>query len=121
MAGAPDIGWRRSYSQPICPHCENIELRRQGRVGLWQRVVLSRFGFYPWECGLCRRIFMLRQRLGAYASSAALYEASGTGSEDRTAQAPNPVETGAKNAAPAKNQATPGTGTMGLPDRRGIH
>ncbi len=48
--------------KPHCPHCDGIELRRQGRFGFWQRAVLPRFGYYPWECGLCRRIFMLQQR-----------------------------------------------------------
>lgn len=48
--------------KPRCPHCEDIELRRQGREGFWQRVVLPQFGLFPWECGLCRKIFYLRQR-----------------------------------------------------------
>ena len=48
--------------RPLCPTCEGIELRRQGRFGFWQRVVLSRLGRFPWECGLCRKIYMLRQR-----------------------------------------------------------
>lgn len=52
--------------KPHCPHCEGIELRRQGRVGFWQRVVLPRFGYFPWECGLCRKIYMLRQRSTDY-------------------------------------------------------
>jgi hypothetical protein len=52
--------------KPHCPHCEDIELRRQGRVGFWQRAVLSRLGLYPWECGLCRKIYFLRQRATDY-------------------------------------------------------
>lgn len=48
--------------RPLCPRCEGIELRRQGRFGFWQRVVLSRLGRFPWECGLCRKIYMLPQR-----------------------------------------------------------
>ena len=27
-----------------------------------QRVVYTRLGFFPWECGLCRNIYMLKQR-----------------------------------------------------------
>lgn len=49
-------------SKPHCRYCDVIELRRQGRTGFWQTRVLARLGFYPWECGLCRRIFLLRQR-----------------------------------------------------------
>lgn len=48
--------------RPHCLQCEGIELRRQGRFGFWQRVVLSRFGLFPWECGLCRKIYLLPQR-----------------------------------------------------------
>ena len=52
--------------KPHCPQCEGIELRRQGRVGLWQRIVLPRFGLFPWECGMCRKVYMLRQRTTGY-------------------------------------------------------
>ncbi len=52
--------------KPHCPQCEGIELRRQGRVGLMQRVVLPRLGLFPWECGLCRKIYFLRQRSTGY-------------------------------------------------------
>lgn len=48
--------------RPLCPKCDGIELRRQGRFGFWQRAVLSRLGLFPWECGLCRKIYMLPQR-----------------------------------------------------------
>ena len=52
--------------KPRCPQCEGIELRRQGRVGFWQRVVLPRFGLFPWECGMCRRVYLLPQRATGY-------------------------------------------------------
>ena len=45
-----------------CPQCDGIELRRQGRVGFLQRSILPRFGLFPWECGLCRKVYLLRQR-----------------------------------------------------------
>jgi hypothetical protein len=48
--------------RPFCSQCEGIELRRQGRFGFWQRSVLARLGLFPWECGLCRKIYMLRRR-----------------------------------------------------------
>lgn len=57
---------RRKYAslmgKPCCGSCEKIELRRQARVGFLERVVLARFGYYPWECGLCRKITFLPQR-----------------------------------------------------------
>lgn len=52
--------------KPQCPDCENIELRRQGRIGFLQRVVLTRFGLFPWECGQCRKVYMLPQRSIGY-------------------------------------------------------
>ncbi len=55
-----------SGEKPHCPHCEGIELRRQGRVGFMQRVVLPRFGWFPWECGLCRKVYFLKQRTTEY-------------------------------------------------------
>ncbi len=48
--------------RPHCPQCDGIELRRQGRIGFFQRVVFPRMGLFPWECGLCRKVFFLRQR-----------------------------------------------------------
>jgi len=52
--------------KPHCPRCDGIELRRQGRIGFWQRVVLPKVGVFPWECGLCRNVYMLRQRSTEY-------------------------------------------------------
>ena len=52
--------------KPHCPDCESVELRRQGRTGFLQTVVLPRLGLFPWECGLCRKIFLLRQRRTRY-------------------------------------------------------
>ena len=50
-------------SRPYCSHCDGITLDRRVRVGFWQRAVLPRFGYFPWECSLCRRVFLLRQQL----------------------------------------------------------
>ncbi len=52
--------------KPHCPDCERVALRRQGRVGFLQRIVYPRLGLFPWECGLCRKIFMLGQRSTGY-------------------------------------------------------
>ena len=59
--------------KPHCPQCEGVELRRHGRVGFWQRVVMPRFGLFPWECGLCRKIFFLSQRSTDYRQHATEY------------------------------------------------
>lgn len=56
-----------SRQLPHCPQCEQVELRRHGRVGFLQRSVLPLLGLYPWECGLCRKIYLLRQRSRGYA------------------------------------------------------
>ena len=48
--------------KPCCPDCDGVELRRHSREGFVQRTVLPRFGVFPWECGLCRKIFLLKQR-----------------------------------------------------------
>ena len=52
--------------KPHCPQCDGIELRRQGRIGFFQRAVYPRLGLFPWECGLCRKVFLLKQRSTEY-------------------------------------------------------
>ncbi len=52
--------------KPRCLQCEGIELRRQGRIGFLQRVLLPKLGVFPWECGLCRKIYLLPQRSTGY-------------------------------------------------------
>jgi ribosomal protein L37AE/L43A len=52
--------------RPYCPHCHEIPLRRDARQGFWQVQVLTRLGYYPWECGQCRQVFHLRQRAVCY-------------------------------------------------------
>ena len=53
-------------AKPRCPRCEAIELRRNGRSGFWQRQVFSRLGYFPWECGQCRVVYMLKLRSWGY-------------------------------------------------------
>jgi hypothetical protein len=45
-------------------HCKKCgtELRRLVRESLLQRRVYPLFGFYPWECPLCRETILLRKR-----------------------------------------------------------
>jgi ribosomal protein L37AE/L43A len=58
-----------SAAKPQCPHCESIPLRRQARFGFLQREVLSRLGYFPWECGQCREIFIRKLRSTGYRQS----------------------------------------------------
>jgi hypothetical protein len=57
---------RRSESEDLnrrvrCEYCGN-ELRRLARQGFMQKEIYSRFGYYPWECPLCREPMLVRQQ-----------------------------------------------------------
>ncbi len=45
-----------------CSHCGNPHLRRVPRKGFLQDKVFPLFGYYPWECPLCRQKRLLRRR-----------------------------------------------------------
>jgi hypothetical protein len=45
---------------PICK-C-SAEMRRMKREGFWEEKVFSRFGFFPWECPVCRVRRRIRDR-----------------------------------------------------------
>lgn len=44
-----------------CDYCGNA-LRRLARQGFLQTKIYSRFGYYPWECPLCREPMMVKQQ-----------------------------------------------------------
>jgi DNA-directed RNA polymerase subunit RPC12/RpoP len=44
-----------------CEYCGNA-LRRLPRHGFMQKEVYSWFGYYPWECPLCREKTLVRQQ-----------------------------------------------------------
>jgi hypothetical protein len=44
-----------------CPRCA-IKVRRTQRRGLLQKHVLPLFGFFPWECPVCREPIFFRKR-----------------------------------------------------------
>ncbi len=46
--------------QRRCSNCGSQDLRRVNRSGVWQRQILTFFGFYPWECVFCRERQLLR-------------------------------------------------------------
>jgi hypothetical protein len=49
-----------------CPNCRQDQLARIARRGFMREHVYSMFGYYPWECAICRREFMIRKRGAAY-------------------------------------------------------
>ncbi len=59
---------RKSYSNSkvssriSCPSCKTKSLRRVSRKGFWQKHILTLFGYYPWECITCRKVYRFRER-----------------------------------------------------------
>lgn len=45
----------------LCDYCGN-QLRRLARQGFMQKRIYSWFGYYPWECPLCREPMLVRQQ-----------------------------------------------------------
>lgn len=52
----------RESSGQKCPTCGTNYMRRLHRKGLLQKYLYSFFGFYPWECPICRVPVLLRKR-----------------------------------------------------------
>jgi ribosomal protein L37AE/L43A len=52
-----------------CPKCEEVELTRVARKGFLQEHIYPKFGLYPWECGQCRQVFLLKARGKSYRRS----------------------------------------------------
>ena len=48
--------------QMVCPGCSSPYLRRVRREGFMRKRVYAYFGYFPWECAICRKTFMLRVR-----------------------------------------------------------
>jgi hypothetical protein len=46
----------------ICLKCGGGVAIRINRSGFWQCKVLGHLGYYPWKCGACGRVFMVRRR-----------------------------------------------------------
>lgn len=45
-------------------HCERCgsNLRRLTRRGFLQKKVFAWFGYYPWECPICREVLILKKQ-----------------------------------------------------------
>ena len=41
--------------EKVCSECRSRQFRRVNRIGFLQHRVLTRLGYFPWECILCRR------------------------------------------------------------------
>jgi ribosomal protein L37AE/L43A len=52
-----------------CPNCHEEQLSRIARRGFLRTRIFSLFGFYPWECAICRKEFLIRKRGAAYRKS----------------------------------------------------
>jgi ribosomal protein L37AE/L43A len=46
----------------VCPICGTQTLHRVSRTGFMQRVVFSRFGYYPWKCSSCKNAQLMKHR-----------------------------------------------------------
>jgi ribosomal protein L37AE/L43A len=69
-----------------CPNCKEEQLARIGRRGFFRERVFPKFGYYPWECAICRNEFLIRKRGGAYrkaSSSTATIKPSPEGNTPR--------------------------------------
>jgi predicted RNA-binding Zn-ribbon protein involved in translation (DUF1610 family) len=49
-------------SQFVCPDCGSQHLRRLPRQGFLQKKVYTFFGYFPWECPICREVKLFRKR-----------------------------------------------------------
>jgi hypothetical protein len=48
-------------TEAVCPRCKSTRTSRQKRVGVVQ-LLLSKLGYFPWECGGCRLVFTAKNR-----------------------------------------------------------
>ena len=48
-------------TEVICPKCKSERTSRQKRLGLMQ-LLMSKLGYFPWECGGCRTTFTAKHR-----------------------------------------------------------
>ena len=48
--------------EPACSHCGRHHLQRAERSTFFERRVYPYFGYYPWECAICRKITLLKMR-----------------------------------------------------------
>ena len=49
-------------SRPVCKECGSELTNRIGRNGFFQRVLMFKLGWFPWECSGCRTRFYAKVR-----------------------------------------------------------
>ena len=52
----------RAMSLHNCPNCRAQQTRRVKQQGFFQKMILRRVGYYPWECRFCKSRFLLKDR-----------------------------------------------------------
>jgi ssDNA-binding Zn-finger/Zn-ribbon topoisomerase 1 len=54
----------KALRKPVieCPKCHYANVYRMQRKGFLQTSVYPLFGYFPWECGKCRKTYMLPAR-----------------------------------------------------------
>ncbi len=67
MADVPRESSRKKMRTKLkCPNCGQEQLSRIARHGFLRKIVYPLFGFYPWECAICRKDYLIRRRGGSY-------------------------------------------------------
>lgn len=46
----------------VCPQCGKGRIHRIERSTFMERYIFSFFGYFPWECPLCRKPLLLKKR-----------------------------------------------------------
>ena len=49
-------------SQVKCPKCQALQARRTEQKGFFQKLILQKLGYFPWQCRFCKSEFVLRNR-----------------------------------------------------------
>jgi len=60
----PSTGASKAVARRVDMHCRDCgnNLRRLARKGFLQLKVYPLFGYYPWECPVCRKSQMIRKQ-----------------------------------------------------------
>ncbi len=60
----------------VCPSCGHEQLARIARRGFLRQKLYPILGFYPWECAICRKEFIIRKRGAGYRRASSATDAS---------------------------------------------
>jgi ribosomal protein L37AE/L43A len=61
----------------VCPACGHEQLARIARRGFLRQKLYPMLGFYPWECAMCRKEFLIRRRGAGYRRVSSASQAAG--------------------------------------------